>query len=396
MNIEEKILQSRAELTMKYLQNFFENNHLKKLEGVFSIFEKEYLKRPLENQILLFKENIFEILNFNYDRINKSNLFPGEIYKISYEMDKLFVEYFVFDFKNKEVPKIVEKLKKWNIKNFDFLEDLELFRIKYKISLGNESSFKSIKYYNPKSIDRNSHLFLKDYDDFSELFIKSLEISNENSELAKDILELYEETKKFRSNFQLTYKVDDEDFENFQSLYDFLKSKYNIPNTEKFKKIPLSIMEKFFEDEFLRFEENKKIIDFILKNKTDFLSEMVNVGIWKNQKGIIETYFNASGIFDKFYVSKIEEYDELDEKARKENEKQKEENKPIIIYFARWRKGTGKYVKEFLMETFYLGKNLNIRNIVNQIEKCKSFKELEILHNKLKKIKTHKYKSSIE
>lgn len=390
MNIEEKILQSRAELTMKYLQNFFENNHLKKLEGVFSIFGKEYLKRPLENQILLFKENIFKILNFNYDRINKLNLSPREIYRISYEKDKLFIEYFAFDFKNKEVPKIVEKLKKWDIKNFDFLEDLELFRIKYKISLENESSFKSIKYHNPKIVNKKSHLFLKDYDDFSEVFIKSLEISNNKSGLAKDILELYEETKKFRSNFQLTYKVDDEDFENFQSLYDFLKSKYNIPNTEKFKKIPLSIMEKFFEDEFLRFEENKKIIDFILKNKTDFLSEMVNDGIWENQKGIIETYFNASGIFDKFYASKIEEYDELDEKARKENEKQKEENKPIIIYFARWRKGTGKYVKEFLMETFYLGKNLNIRNIVNQIEECNSFKELEILHNKLSKIKTHK------
>ena len=77
MNIEEKILQSRAELTMKYLQNFFENNHLKNLERVFSIFGKEYLKRPLENQILLFKENIFDVLNFNYDKINKSNLFPG-------------------------------------------------------------------------------------------------------------------------------------------------------------------------------------------------------------------------------------------------------------------------------------------------------------------------------
>ena len=390
MNIEEKILQSRAELTMKYLQNFFENNHLKKLEGVFSIFGKEYLKRPLENQILLFKENIFEILNFNYDRINKSNLFPGEIYKISYEMDKLFVEYFVFDFKNKEVPKIVEKLKKWNIKNFDFLEDLELFRIKYKISLGNESSFKSIKYYNPKSIDRNSHLFLKDYDDFSEIFIKSLEISNENYELAKDILELYEETKKFRSNFQLTYKVDDEDFENFQSLYDFLKSKYNISNTEKFKKIPLSIMEKFFEDEFLRFEENKKIIDFILKNKTDFLSKMVNFEIWwKNQKGIIETYFDASGIFDKFYASKIEEYDNLEKQASEEREKKE---KITVIYFPRRIKGSIEYVKDFLMETFYLGKNLNIRNIVNQIEECKSFKELEFLNEKLKKIKANKIK----
>ena len=390
MNIEEKILQSRAELTMKYLQNFFENNHLKKLEGVFSIFGKEYLKRPLENQILLFKENIFEILNFNYDRINKSNLFPGEIYKISYEMDKLFVEYFVFDFKNKEVPKIVEKLKKWNIKNFDFLEDLELFRIKYKISLGNESSFKSIKYYNPKSIDRNSHLFLKDYDDFSEIFIKSLEISNENYELAKDILELYEETKKFRSNFQLTYKVDDEDFENFQSLYDFLKSKYNISNTEKFKKIPLSIMEKFFEDKFLRFEENRKIINFILKNKTDFLSKMVNFEIWwKNQKGIIETYFDASGIFDKFYASKIEEYDNLEKQASEEREKKE---KITVIYFPRRIKGSIEYVKDFLMETFYLGKNLNIRNIVNQIEECKSFKELEFLNEKLKKIKANKIK----
>lgn len=384
MNIEEKILQSRAELTMKYLQNFFENNHLKKLEGVFSIFGKEYLKRPLENQILLFKENIFEILNFNYDRINKSNLFPGEIYKISYEMDKLFVEYFVFDFKNKEVPKIVEKLKKWNIKNFDFLEDLELFRIKYKISLGNESSFKSIKYYNPKSIDKKSHLFLKDYDDFSELFIKSLEISNEKSGLAKDILELYEETKKFRSNFRLTYKVDDENFENFQSLYDFLKSKYNVSNTEKFKKIPLSIMEKFFEDEFLRTEENGKIIDYVLKNKTHFLSEMVNVGIWENQKGIIETYFDASEISHKLYNSKIEEYDNLEKQAREESTKKEK------IYFPRTRKGVIQYVKDFLMETFYLGKILNIKNIVNEIEKCESFKELEILHNKLSKIKTHK------
>lgn len=382
MNIEEKILQSRAELTMKYLQNFFENNHLKKLEGVFSIFGKEYLKRPLENQILLFKENIFEILNFNYDRIYKSNLFPGEIYRISYEKDKLFIEYFVFDFKNKEVPKIVEKLKKWNIKNFDFLENLKLFRIKYKISLENESSFKSIKYYNPKSIDK-LHLFLKDYDDFSEVFIKSLEISDNKSGLAKDILELYEETKRFRSNFQLTYKVDDKDFENFQSLYDFLKSKYNIPNTEKFKKIPLSIMEKFFEDKFLRFEENRKIINFILKNKTDFLSEMVNFGIWwKNQKGIIETYFDASGIFDKFYASKIEEYDNLEKQVKEEG----------IICFPRRRKGTIEYVKDFLMETFYLGKNLNIRNIVNQIEECKSFKELEFLNEKLKKIKANKIK----
>lgn len=389
MNIEEKILQSRAELTMKYLQNFFENNHLKKLEGIFSIFGEEYLKRSIEDQILLFKKNIFDVLNFNYDKINKSNLFPGEIYKISYEKNKLFIEYFVFDFKNKKVPKIIEKLKKWDIKNFDFLEDLELFRIKYEIRLGNGSSFKSIKYYNPKSIDKKSHLFLEDYDDFSELFIKSLEISNENSELAKDILELYEETKKFRSNFQLTYKVDDEDFENFQSLYDFLKSKYNISNTEKFKKIPLSIMEKFFEDEFLRFEENKKIIDYVLKNKTHFLSEMVNVGIWKNQKGIIETYFDASGIFDKLYNSKLKEYDDLEKQAREEREKKE---KITVIYFPRRIKGSIEYVKDFLMETFYLGKNLNIRNIVNQIEECKSFKELEFLNEKLKKIKANKIK----
>lgn len=218
------------------------------------------------------------------------------------------------------------------------------------------------------------------------------EISNKKSGLAKDILEFYEETKRFRSNFQLTYKVDDEDFENFQSLYDFLKSKYNISNAEKFKKIPLSIMEKFFEDEFLRFEENKKIIDFILKNKTDFLSEMVNVGIWKNQKGIIETYFDASGIFHKFYNSKIEEYDNLEKQTREESIKRE---KIVVIYFPR-RIGTNQYVKDFLMETFYLGKNLSIRDIVNQIEECKSFKELEILHNKLKKIKKHKYKSSIK
>lgn len=139
-------------------------------------------------------------------------------------------------------------------------------------------------------------------------------------------------------------------------------------------------MEKFFEDEFLRFEENRKIINFILKNKTDFLSKMVNVGIWKNQKGIVETYFDASGIFDKFYASKIEEYDNLEKQAKEEG----------IICFPRRRKGSIEYVKDFLMETFYLGKNLNLINIINEIEECESFKELEILHNKLSKIKTHK------
>lgn len=144
-------------------------------------------------------------------------------------------------------------------------------------------------------------------------------------------------------------------------------------------------MEKFFEDEFLRFEENKKIIDYVLKNKTHFLSEMVNVGIWKNQKGIIETYFDASGIFDKLYNSKLKEYDDLEKQAREESTKEK----ITVIYFPK-RKGTNQYVKDFLMETFYLGKNFNIRNIVNQIEECNSFKELEILHNKLSKIKTHK------
>lgn len=106
MNIEEKILQSRAELTMNYLKYVFERNFLKNSEGIFLIFGEEYLKRSLEKQILLFKENIFDVLNFNYDKINKSNLFSGEIYKISYEKNKLLIEYFVFDFKNKKVPKI--------------------------------------------------------------------------------------------------------------------------------------------------------------------------------------------------------------------------------------------------------------------------------------------------
>ena len=108
---------------------------------------------------------------------------------------------------------------------------------------------------------------------------------------------------------------------------------------------------------------------------------MVNVGIWENQKGIIETYFDASGFSHKLYNSKIEEYDNLEKQTREESIKKE---KIVVIYFPK-RIGTNQYVKDFLMETFYLGKNLNIRNIVNQIEECKSFKELEILHNKLKK-----------
>lgn len=75
----------------------------------------------------------------------------------------------------------------------------------------------------------------------------------------------------------------------------------------------------------------------------------------------------------------------MEKQAREESTKEK----ITVIYFPK-RKGTNQYVKDFLMETFYLGKNFNIRNIVNQIEECNSFKELEILHNKLSKIKTHK------
>jgi len=100
----------------------------------------------------------------------------------------------------------------------------------------------------------------------------------------------------------------------------------------------------------------------------------MNVGVFENPKGIIETYFDASGIYDKFYNSKIQEYEILEEKARKLNQ---------FSAYTRGRKGTYKYVREILRDTFNLGKNLNIRNIVKRIEKCSSFKNLENLHNKL-------------
>ena len=142
-------------------------------------------------------------------------------------------------------------------------------------------------------------------------------------------------------------------------------------------------MEEFFRNEFLRLEENNFVLDFIIKNKKHFLSERMNVEHLKDPKGIIETYFFASGTYNKFYNSRMKEYDTLDEKRRQENEKNKKENKPIVIYCDRKRKGTNRYVREFIMETFYFGKDLNIRDIVKRIAICSSFNELEKLHSEL-------------
>jgi len=250
-----------------------------------------------------------------------------------------------------------------------------LFNIKYEIKLGSENSFKIIKNYK-KSQN-------KIYDTFGELFIKSLEYANMKSGLATDILKWYYEDKIFNNNFNFKYIIDDTDFKNFNSLFDFFSSKYNIVNDSRLKKIPLSIMEEFFKDKFLRLEENNFILDFIIKNKKHFLSERMNVEHLKDPKGIIETYFFASGTYDKFYKSRMKEYDIIDEKIRQENEKNKKENKPIVIYCERKRKGTNKYVREIIMETFHYGKDLNIRDIVKRITICSSFNELVKLHTEL-------------
>ena len=107
-----------------------------------------------------------------------------------------------------------------------------------------------------------------------------------------------------------------------------------------------------------RLEENSFVLDFIIKNKKHFLA-------------------------DKFYNSRMKEYDIIDEKIRQENEKNKKENKPIVIYCERKRKGTNRYMREIIMETFYYGKDLNIRDIVKRIAICSSFNELGKLHTEL-------------
>ena len=376
MDIESKLLQAKAELELKKICAS------KNLDGIFSIFaDKKFIKRIYKNQIFIFEE--FETLTWD-DFVLVSVEGAGnyiknlgrEFFRIKYQGNDIVIEYFELKSENLLSSNFDANMEDWNNSVSIIFNDLNLLDIKYEIRLGKKNSFKSIKFSN-----KESNVFLKDT--FGKLFIKALEFSNINSGLAKDIIKLYYENEFFNNNFQFKHKIDEKDFEKFESLFDFLSIKYNILNENKLKKLPISIMEEFFKDEFLRFEENNFILDFIIKNKDDFLSERMNVGILENPKGIIETYFFASGIYDKFYSSKIKEYDILDEQARKEREKNEKENKLIVIYFPRRRKGTNKYVREFLMETFYLGKDLNIRNIVKQIENCNSFKELEKLHDSL-------------
>ena len=387
MNIEEKLLQAKAEIALKNICNDFKKSFSKNLDEIFSIFEdkkfinifedKNFTKRIQKNKIYMFKDTGIHIFDPTESDKICYRVFEHSFYRITYQENELVIEYFVL---NREIIKdeeFAENIEKWNIKDLNFCDNLENFHIKYEIRLGKENSFKIIK----KQENSNTDIFLEDT--FGKLFVKALEFSDLSSGFAKDITKLYYENKIFNVDFEFADEIDEKDFKKFKSLPDFLSFKYNVPCTRKLRKLPLSIMEEFFKDEFLRFDENNYISNFISRNKQTFLAKRMNVGAFENPKGIIETYFDASGIYDKFYESKIKEYDILEKKQREENEKNKKEGKPILIYFPKRRKGTDKYVKEILRDTFNLGKNLNIRNIVKRIEKCNSFQNLENLHNKL-------------
>lgn len=371
MNIEQRIQQARGELALKKIGLNFKKTFNRSIDDILSIFnDKKFIKRSYKDKIIIFEHTDFTELNDFANNEPFDNIFTKEMYLIRDNKNEIIIDYFEFKdtvccTKGIELVKNIKDEQNRNI----------LFNIKYEIKLGSKNSFKIIKNYK-KSQN-------KIYDTFGELFIKSLEYANIKSGLTADILKLYYEDKTFNNNFEFSCIIDNKDFENFNSLFVFFSSKYNVLNDERLIKIPLSIMEEFFRDEFLRLEENNFILDFIIKNKKHFLAERMNVEHLKDPKGIIETYFFASGTYDKFYKSRMKEYDIIDEKIRQENEKNKKENKPIVIYCERKRKGTNRYVREFLMETFYYGKDLNIRDIVKRIAICSSFNELVKLHTEL-------------
>ena len=373
MNIEEKLLQAKAEIALRKINNDFKKSFSKNLDEIFSIFEDEkFIKRIQKNQIFIFEDTGMLI---DPVRGNKTSLrlFANDFYRITYQENELVIEYFLLNPKNVKDEEFTENIEKWNIKDFNLCDNLENFNIKYEIKIGRENSFKSIKKQeNLNHSDLRKTALLEGT--FGEFFIKTLEFSDLSSGFAKDIIKLYYENKIFNVDFEFADEIDEKDFKKFKSLPDFLSFKYNVPSTRKLRKLPLSIMEEFFKDEFLRFDENNYRSNFISRNKQTFLAKRMNVGVFENPKGIIETYFDASGIYDKFYNSKIQEYEILEKKARKLNQ---------FSAYTRGRKGTYKYVREILRDTFNLGKNLNIRNIVKRIEKCSSFKNLENLHNKL-------------
>lgn len=370
MNIEQRIQQAQGELALKKIGLNFKKTFNRSIDDILSIFnDKKFIKRSYKDKIIIFERTDFTGWDdfANYEPFD--NIFTKEMYLIRDNKNEIIIDY--IEFKDTVCPKgieLVENIKDEQNRNI-------LFNIKYEIKLGSENSFKIIKNYK-KSQN-------KIYDTFGELFIKSLEYANMKSGLAADILKLYYEDKAFNNDFNFSHIIDDKDFENFNSLFVFFSSKYNVSNDDRLKKIPLSIMEEFFRDEFLRLEENSFVLDFIIKNKKHFLAERMNVEHLKDPKGIIETYFFASGTYHKFYNSRMKEYDIMDEKIKKENEKNKKENKPIIICCERKRKGTNRYIREFIMDTFYYGKYSNIRDIVKRIESCSSVKELEKLHNEL-------------
>ena len=348
MNIEEKLLQAKGEYAFQKIHNDFKKTFLKNSDEIFSIFEnkknikrfrnlfenKKFIKRIQRNQIYMFKDTGMQIFDPIGSDKTSYRVFGDDFYRITYQENELVIEYFILNHEIINDEEFTENIEKWNIKDFNICDNLENFHIKYEIKLGKENSFKIIKKQeNSNFSNERKNAFLEGT--FGKLFIKTLEFSNINSGLVKDIIKFYYENKMFDTNFEFAHKIDEKDFKRFKSLPDFLSFKYNIPNTKKLWKLPLSIMEEFFKDEFLRFDENNYILNFISKNKESFLAERIKGTLFKSPKGIVETYFDASGIYDKFYNSKMHEYEILEEEARKLNQ---------FPAYTRGRKGTDKYV----------------------------------------------------
>lgn len=252
MNIEQKIHQARGELALKNICLNFKKTFHKSVDDIFSVFEDEkFIKRICNDQIIIFRHIDF-IKWYNLtENETAPNIFMKEIYLISNTENGIIIHYFEFkDTIYLKIDGLVKNIK--DEKNTNILNNLNMI---YEIRFGSKNSFQIIK--------KSQNAI---YNTFEELFIKSLKYANIKSGLAADILKLYYEDKAFNNDFNFKYVVDDNDFKNFNSLFEFFSSKYNIVNDSRLKKIPLS-------------KKTKKI-----KKKISQLSYIVT----ENEKGLID------------------------------------------------------------------------------------------------------------
>ena len=167
----------------------------------------------------------------------------------------------------------------------------------------------------------------------------------EKSKVAKDIIKIYQ---KFEEIILLVIdkEIEIKDFFKYDSLISLIIDKYKMKNKKIIRKLPAVILHYIYFDKRIYYEENNEILNFISKNKKNFLKKFSDIKIKSFDSIII--YYLSFEIFDRIKITS-EDQEEI------------------------------RIIEDILK----MARKLEVKNIVPRLKKVSSLKQLNNLHNKL-------------